>query len=342
MAQVKCVAWDLDDTVWEGVALESPELPAPRPRVLELMAELERRGILNSVASRSDPSLLERLPAVPALWDRVIAPRISWEPKSVTLREIADHLNLSLDALVLVDEDPFTRAEVGHLTPQVRALSLVELESAMAGPAFTPRSMTGEGGRRVELYREEERRRRAGEDFAGGQVEFFSSCRMRLEIAVAGADDVGRLAELAERTHRLNSTGEPLSEEELGALVASGDHVVARARLTDRFGDYGLIGLVILARGAGEWRLELLAVSCRVEGRGVPGALLGWAMGEAQRAGAAALTADYRPSDRNLRLGLLYRQLGFRGRSPLHRDLAGTLPACPSWLELIAPAIPVR
>ncbi|HEX4213780.1 MAG TPA: HAD-IIIC family phosphatase [Candidatus Dormibacteraeota bacterium] len=341
MTKVKCVAWDLDDTVWDGVALEAPQLPSPRPRVLELMAELEGRGILNSIASRSDPSLLERLREWPELYARVVAPHIGWAPKSATLTELADHLNVSLDAVVLVDEDPFTRAEVEHMTPEVRTLSLAALESALAEPEFSPPA-TAEAGRRVEMYREEERRRRAGSEFSGSQTDFFASCGMRLEIVVATPGDLPRLAELAERSHRLNSTGEAPSTAELSARISSPGHLVVRARLTDRFGDYGTIGLLTLARGPDEWRLETLAVSCRVEGRGVPGAVLAWAMAEAGRAGARTLAADYRASDRNLRLGLLYRQLGFRGSDPLRRDLTGELPGHPDWLEVSAPVTTPR
>lgn len=339
MTPVKCVAWDLDDTVWEGVALEERELPRPLPRVLDLMAELERRGIVNTIASRSDPGLLERISERPELLARVVAPHIDWAPKSATLIAIARRLNLSLDAIVLVDEDPFARAEVEHMTPEVRTLSRAGLEAALDGPEFRG-GASAEAGRRVEMYREDERRQRAGAEFAGSQTEFFASCRMRLEIAVATPDDLPRLAELAERSHRLNSAGRPLSETELAGRMSSTGHLVAGARLRDRFGDYGLIGLAVLALDPEQWRLETLAVSCRVEGRGVPGAVVAWAMAEAARAGARSLTADYRPNDRNVRLALLYRQLGFRGSAPLRRDLTGALPRVPEWLELVAPAAP--
>lgn len=338
MTGVKCVAWDLDDTVWEGVALEERELPRPLPRVLELMAELERRGILNTIASRSDPSLLERLSERPELLARVVAPHVDWAPKSATLVAIARHLNLSLDTVVLVDEDPFTRAEVEHMTPEVRAVSRMGLEAALDAPEFSG-GATAEAGRRVEMYREEERRRRAGAAFSGSQTEFFASCAMRLEVAAATPDDLPRLAELAERSHRLNSSGQPLSETELAVRMSSSGHRVVGARLSDRFGDYGVIGLAVLLLAPDEWSLETLAVSCRVEGRGVPAAVVAWAMAEAARAGARSLAADYRPNDRNVRLALLYRQLGFRGSSPLRRDLTGTLPRIPEWLKLVAPAV---
>src|SRR5689334_1624951 len=92
---VKCVVWDLDNTLWPGVAAEGEpgELPDPDPRMLEIMQELERRGILNSLASRNDPSLLREVLAYPPFAARFVAPQISWEPKSKSLAHIAASLN---------------------------------------------------------------------------------------------------------------------------------------------------------------------------------------------------------------------------------------------------------
>jgi methoxymalonate biosynthesis protein len=335
---VKCVVWDLDDTVWPGVAVESDEAPEPRPRVLALVDELERRGIVSSVASRGDPETAGALVGRPPLRDRFVAPQVGWDPKSAAVRRIADRLRIGLDAIAYVDEDPFERAELAHLLPEVSVLTIDGLEAALAGPGFTPPVLTDEGRRRASLYREDERRRAAEAAFAGDREAFLRGCDMRLEVAWAGEADVDRLAELAVRTHRLSSDARRHGRDDVARWLRGGG--LARARLADRFGDHGVVGLLALERPAGDPRVALLAVSCRVEGRGVPAALLRWAMDRAREGGADGLEALYRANGRNVRVALLLRQLGFRraaeedGAVVLRRPLAGELPPYPAWLRL--------
>src|SRR5262245_46721815 len=98
---IKCVVWDLDNTLWPGIAAEEPEdvLPEPNPRILHLIDTLEARGIVSSVASRNDPSLGKQLLAQPALAGRVVTPQVGWEPKSGAVKRIAERLNIGLDAM---------------------------------------------------------------------------------------------------------------------------------------------------------------------------------------------------------------------------------------------------
>jgi len=342
MSAVKCVVWDLDDTVWPGVAIESDAAPEPRDEVIGLLDELERRGIVCSVASRGDPAMASAVRAHPRLGGRFVAPQVGWEPKSGSILRVAETLRIGLDAIAFVDEDPFERAEVAHLLPEVLALSVPELAAAMDGERFSPGRPTGEGRQRASMYRDEERRREAEAGFAGGRAAFLRWCGMRLEIGRAGPADVDRLVELGERTHRLNSTARRHGRDDVLRWLAAGG--LTRARLADRFGDSGLVGMVAVERpeAPADWEVALLAVSCRVEGRGVPAALLRRTMDEARAAGAPGLRARYRPNGRNVRVALLLRQLGFARAATeaetlvFRRPLDGELPPFPEWLEIVA------
>jgi FkbH-like protein len=336
---VKCVVWDLDDTVWPGAAIESDEVPEPHERVLALLDALEARGIVSSVASRGDPSLTPLVTAHPRLGGRFVAPRVGWEEKSGSIERIAATLGVDLDAVAFVDEDPFERAGVAHALPMVLVLSVADLESALSGGRFTRGRLTDEGRRRAAMYREEERRREVAAGFAGGRTDFLRSCEMRLDVGAAATAELDRLVELGERTHRLNSAARRAGRDDVLRWLADGG--LFRARLADRFGDYGLVGMVAVDRPAGatDWRVDLLAVSCRVEGRGVPAALLRWTMDEARRAGATGLRALYRANGRNVRLVLLLRQLGFRRadgdpEAAVFRHSLDELPAYPEWLRI--------
>src|SRR5215203_3856810 len=162
---VKCVVWDLDNTIWPGIAIErQPDvLPQPTASILDIIRELEKRGIASSVASRNDPALGKQLLAHPKLAGRFVYPQISWEPKSQAVSRIAEKLNIGLDAVVFVDDSPFERAEVSYMLPQVTVLDPSQVAAAVEGPAFNASHTTAEGETRVQKYREEEQRRAAEE-----------------------------------------------------------------------------------------------------------------------------------------------------------------------------------
>ncbi|WP_412541316.1 HAD-IIIC family phosphatase [Longispora sp. K20-0274] len=331
---MKCVVWDLDGTVWPGVAIEGPEgtLPTPYPWALETMAALEARGVVNSVASRTDPTLTAALAAHPDLVDRFVAPQLGWGDKSAAIRRIADTLGIGADAVAFVDDNPYERAEVAALLPEVLVLSPEELRDRFE--ELFPEAVTDEARARPDRYREEQRRVAAEQDFAGTREEFLRSCGMVLTISPAGPADVPRIAELVARTHRFNTTGEQWSADQLAALVDDPDWFVPVVRFADRFGEYGQISTALVQRGE-SWRIRLFMVSCRAAGREVPVAVLGWLVERARAEGAKELLVEIRTDLANLELRLLLRRVGFTAATGgqeqgllLRRDLS-EIPAVP-------------
>ncbi|MFD7939112.1 HAD-IIIC family phosphatase [Streptomyces sp. NPDC059755] len=359
---VKCVVWDLDGTLWDEIAVESAtdDLPTPRPSVLAAIDALAARGVLSSIASRSAPSVLDRLDAVPQVRARFLAPQVSWQDKSESLRRIAKDLGIAVDALVLVDDSPYERAEVEALLPGVRTLAPEDVPALLA--AFEGREVTAESRERVRRYRTEETRRAEGERFEGSREEFLRWCGMRLTVGAATPDEVPRALELAARTHRLNSSG--LTPDRLRELASSDGHELYTARMTDRFGEYGIIGAALVDRtrradgGAPAiWSVPLLALSCRVAGRGAAAAFLFRLMERAREAGAEEFRVTLRPTDANLEMRILLRQAGLRrtdaatttatsttpaatapataaDSAVLGRTLQGDLPRSPVWLHV--------
>lgn len=312
---VKCVVWDLDGTVWPGVAIESVDLrPTPFPEALRAMTLLEGRGVVNSVASRTDPVVREVVLAHPDLGDRFVAPQLGWGHKSDMIRTIAAELGIDVSAVALVDDNPFERAEVAAVLPDVRVLAPAELYAGLDAPPFRPEVLTEDAARRVERYRQEQRRQAAAQAYGGTSEDFLRGCDIRLRVGPAGVGDVDRVAELIGRTHRFNTTGEFWDADQVRTMIADPAWFVPVARLTDRYGDYGLIGTALVERGSAAdptWRLRLFTVSCRAAGRSVPTALLGWLLGVARDGGADELLVDLRPSHANLELRVLLRAAGF-------------------------------
>ncbi|MBM2620368.1 HAD-IIIC family phosphatase [Actinoplanes sp. LDG1-06] len=305
---VKCVVWDLDDTVWDGVLAEGGAATL-RHGVADLIRTLDARGILQSVASKNEPAnALERLRQF-GLDEYFLYPQVSWSPKSELVRAVADQLNINVDTLMFVDDSPFERAEVADVHPQIRCVDSADLAGLAERPELNPPATADARNRRV-LYRRDEQRRRHEESFEGPRTEFLRSLGMSLTIAPATPADLDRAAELTQRTHQLNTTGLTFAAEDLRELLGAPDQTLLTMSLTDRFGSYGTIGVALLGLHPGEWRIRLLLMSCRVMGRNIGGAVLTHLMHTADAAGLA-LTADFLPNDVNRPMYMVYRLAGF-------------------------------
>lgn len=307
---IKLVVWDLDNTIWDGVLLE--EEVSPRQDALTTIEALDRRGILQSIASRNDYDT-----AVAALRDRGIldyflVPQIHWGAKSKSIKTIAETVNLGVDSFAFIDDDAFERAEVASAHPHVLCLdSKAPLQPLLDLPRFNPPFLTADAGRRRIMYQEDLARQDAEQSYEGPAEDFLATLGMKLSITRATDSDLKRVHELTERTNQLNSTGKSYSYEELKALTRSPDHLLLVAELTDRFGSYGQIGLVLCHCTAGAWTLKLLIVSCRVMSRGIGAVLLQDVMRTARQAGVAFF-AEFRDTGRNRAMNVTYRFAGFQ------------------------------
>lgn len=314
--RVKCVVWDLDNTLWDGVLIEDREVVI-NDRVVEVIRALDRVGILHSIASKNDHDLAMARLEQAGIADLFLYPQISWNPKSAAIGAIASALNIGVDALAFVDDQPFELAEVAHVHPGVLGVPAADLFDAVAGEEFRPPFVTDESRRRREMYRSGAQRDHAEREFVGTSEEFLATLGMRMRINPASEDDLQRAEELTVRTNQLNSTGRTYGYEELAALRTSPDHLLLVASLDDRFGSYGKIGLALVEKGRPveegppAWRLCLLLMSCRVVSRGVGTVLLAHVMRLAQQAGAR-LRADFVPTGRNRMMFVTYMFAGFR------------------------------
>ncbi|MEO3854096.1 HAD-IIIC family phosphatase [Acrocarpospora sp. B8E8] len=308
--RIKCVVWDLDNTLWDGVLLEDGDVTL-RPAVVAHIHRLDQMGVLHSIASKNDrDAVLEKLREF-GIEDMFLHPQISWNPKSDSIAHIAKALNLGLDAFAFVDDQEFERGEVGHSLPAVTLVDILDLEEALTRPEFIPRFVTDESAQRRIMYQGQAARDELEADFVGTNEEFLAGLEMRFTIASAVRDDLQRAEELTVRTNQLNSTGRTYSYEELDELRESAGHLLLVASLTDRFGSYGKIGLALVEKGERVWRLNMMLMSCRVMSRGVGMVLLNHIMRLAQAAGAS-VQADFVETGRNRMMQVTYAFAGFR------------------------------
>jgi FkbH-like protein len=308
--RIKCVVWDLDNTLWDGVLLEDPNVQL-RPKVVQHIKELDAKGVLHSIASKNDHDTAMAKLTELGIADLFLCPQINWNAKSSSIEHITKALNLGVDAFAFVDDQEFERAEVAHGLPGVTCVDIVDIDETLERPEFQPRFVTDESAQRRIMYQSQLQRDELEKDFVGTNHEFLASLDMSFTIEPARREDLQRAEELTVRTNQLNSTGRTYSYDELDALRESPDHLLFVASLTDRYGSYGKIGLALVEKGAEVWQLRMLLMSCRVMSRGVGMVLLNHILGLAKEAGAG-VRADFVETGKNRMMQITYAFAGFR------------------------------
>jgi methoxymalonate biosynthesis protein len=272
-AVIKCVVWDIDNTLLDGVYLESAAPPPLDPALTAVLRELAGRGILHALASRNPPEAASYVAAATGI--TFAAAECGWGSKAAAIGRIAAGLGISVDAMAFVDDDMIERAEVAAGLPDVLVLTPEDAAESPQWPDFSPPVVTAEARRRAELYAARQRRQAEAAAFGGSRDEFLRHVGTRVVIARADPGDGPRLSELSVRTHQLNSGTAVLTEAEIAALVGSPAHIVATVTLGDSFADDGTVGCAVMERnGVASWPVPVVMMSCRALGRGVLDALL--------------------------------------------------------------------
>ncbi|HLZ83800.1 MAG TPA: HAD-IIIC family phosphatase [Caulobacteraceae bacterium] len=296
-SKVKCVVWDLDNTLWSGTLVEDgPDGVRLNPKAAALVVELDRRGILNSIASKNSGGVAEALLERFGLAEYFLYPQIHWEPKSRSVQAIARSLNIGIDSLVLVDDQIFERAEVQHAHPSVEVFDVDILDAMLDHPRFDV-PVTEESRQRRSMYKVEQARMAILEETGGDYAAFLRGCDLELVVTELDAGQMNRVFELTERTNQLNYSGRRLSRADLQAKLADPDTLILVLAVSDRFGDYGVVGVAVL--NLPSWTVECFFMSCRVQRKKVENAFFAHLMEAGRRRGEPRLSIVYRPTARN-------------------------------------------
>lgn len=356
----KALVVDLDNTLWGGVIGEDgmqgiqvgPEYPGAGYRALQqVMLDFYHRGILLAVCSKNNPDdAQEALADHPGMLLRpghFAALRINWMDKAQNLREIAAELNVGLDALAFLDDNPVEREHVRRELPEVTVIELPPDAMQFADvlrrqPVFERLAVTSDDRERGRYYGEQ-RLRSELEQGAGSLEQFYHSLRQELEIAPVTAGSVARVAQLTQKTNQFNLTTRRYSEAQIADFAASPDWRVYSVNVRDRFGDNGLVGVVIARREGGAWDIDTFLLSCRVIGRTVETGILAFLIQEARSHGIRQLRGWFLPTKKNAPACDFYPKHGFAmvtssGEGTVWSlDLTGAALACPAWLKFLTP-----
>lgn len=307
---IKCVVWDLDNTLWHGVLLEDEKVSL-RENIVNLIQILDNRGILQSIASKNEHSTAVAKLEEFGLKEYFLYPQINWNSKASSLKEIAKLLNIGLDAIAFIDDQLFELEEVKFSLPEILCINADEIGTILDMPVMNPRFITEDSRIRRLMYISDIERQNAEKEFVGTADEFLATLKMNLTISSAQEEDLQRAEELTLRTNQLNTTGYTYSYDELNHFRSSENHKLLIASLEDKYGSYGKIGLVLIECQAEIWTIKLLLMSCRVMSRGVGTIMLNHIMSLA-KSNNVHLLAEFVSNDRNRMMYISYKFAGFK------------------------------
>jgi FkbH-like protein len=349
----KCVVLDCDNTLWGGIigedGLDGIELGDDYPGSAfrdfqRVLLNWRRQGIFLAILSRNNEAdvweVFERHGAMVLKRTDISAWQINWLPKAENLLRIAKKLNISVDSLVFIDDDPMEIAYMQQVHPQVTSILLpkdpAELPTVLQGlTVFDRLETTAEDLARVDAMRAETDREQVSARMT--REEFLQALQLKLDLSIAGADDLNRVTQLINKTNQFNLTTVRRTLEEVRSLASLSDHRIYSLRVRDKFGDYGLTGVAIVqvSPDRTRWTIESLLLSCRVLGRGVESALLAILADDARAQGVNEFVASFLPTAKNSLAANFLPDHGFEPDGPHWRLTVANAPDLPAFVERV-------
>jgi FkbH-like protein len=333
LGAIKVLLVDLDDTLWRGVMAEGRVVHDERAQ--RLLRDLREAGLLLVALSKNDPAAIR--------WEELLLDRedfvlhkVSWNPKVQSVEETAQQLDLDPRSFALIDDNPVERELVHQRFPEIAALDPAQPETwdALAWMLEFPNTRrTEEARRRTAMYREAAARREA----MAGEIDLtamMASLDLRSELGAPRPGELDRVAELVARTNQFNTTTRRYTPGQLGSLADDPGHGLYVATLADKFGDLGIVGVVVTERNGEELVFESVVMSCRAMGYGLEDLLLRTVLDRER--GWTRAVGLYRRTERNDPCARLFEEAGFaqRDEESWILEAGAGLPAAPAWIAL--------
>ncbi len=267
---VKLVVWDLDDTFWQGTLAEGAITPVPVNH--DIVSELNRRGIMSAICSKNDfantKAKLEEL----LIWDDFIFPRIQFTAKGQLVGEIVEAANLRVENVLFIDDNHLNREEVKHYCPGIMVADPVDiLDTLLSIPQL--KGKDDSGLTRLKQYKNLEKKAVHRQESKLENAEFLRECGIRVDIKYDVEQDFDRIVELANRTNQLNFTKirleKPQAIKEFRQVCSAYGTTVGTIHVSDRYGDYGMVGYFLLRIVGPTKELQHFVFSCRTMNMGI-------------------------------------------------------------------------
>ena len=327
----KCLVLDLDNTLWSGIlgedGLENIKMNETYPGncfrfFQEYLLQLCKNGVILAVCSKNNEldvlEVWERHPDMLLRKEHIVSYRINWNNKADNIREIAEELNIGLDSLVFVDDNPAERELVKQMLPQVtvpdfpkQPYLFPEFIKYLTDNYFSIYQLTSEDVIKTQQYKENAERRQFQNHF----TDFDSYLRsLEIELTIEPASDLNiiRLAQMTQKTNQFNLTTQRYTETDIRNFANNGARIYG-LRVKDRFGDSGLTGLIIIKNEELKNLVEIdtLLLSCRILGKNIETVFVQYVLMKLKEAGIKNVKANYIKTLKNSQVAEFYEKLEF-------------------------------
>lgn len=325
----KCVVVDLDNTLWGGIVgedgIEGIDLGRDYPGncyrdFQKELLKLYHRGILLAINSKNNESdafeVLDKHPDMVLRRKHFAACQINWRDKASNLSAIASELNIGIDSMVFIDDNPRECELVQREFPECQVVCLPDKPYLLprlldAVPGLECIRLTEEDTQRGEMYHAQTARRQSAAGFRSLE-EFWNDLGMEVKIEPAGPFSVPRIAQLTQRTNQMNMTTRRYSEAEVEALARDPRWRIVSVAARDKFGDHGIVGVMFIKVNDDHCHIDTFLMSCRVLGMNIEQYMIAYAAAVARRAGVGRLVGEFIPTAKNKVAAGTYARLGFQ------------------------------
>lgn len=325
----KLIILDLDDTLWGGVVGDlgweniilgghDPVGEAYKDFQLALKS-LTNRGILLGIVSKNEETIameaINKHPEMVLRLEDFVGWRINWEDKAKNIIDLVANLNLGLQSVVFIDDNPVERARIRETLPEVFVPEwpgdCMLYKSALLNlRCFDTPSISKEDIERTKMYLSEHQRKNLKKNFSSLD-EWLESLQTKIKVEELNKVNLQRTTQLLNKTNQMNLSTRRMSESELVEWTDKNNHKLWTFRVSDKFGDSGLTGIISLAINGKTGQIIDFVLSCRVMGRGVEETMLFTVIQYAKRLGLKELVAEYIPTPKNKPCLDFWKKSGF-------------------------------
>ncbi len=348
--KVKCVLVDLDNTMWNGVirdiGVENLEIRNDKELFRwHVLRILYSRGILCGIVSKNDPHLRDMIQKfIDDYCDgtKFVCLELSWDDKSDVIQQVAGRLNIGMDSIAFIDDSPFERQQVAAMLPDVRVYDENIFEQLLQMPEFQPEYVTKESKKRTDFYVQEDKRKQASRNLS--KEDFLKQCDYKIKVKRMEPFETNRVTELIGRTNQLNTSIKRYSKDEVIAMSNDSSFDIFTVHVSDKFGDYGLVGACIARRLDGRLcEIDTLLFSCRVMSRGVEDFVLSTVLANIKDDGFSEVVIRFQRGEKNAGMQTILTNNGFTETGTLNHlisysfDLTSReINPLPSWFSDMA------
>ena len=326
----KCIVLDLDNTLWGGIVGEEgieniklgPEKEGkPFMDFQKRLLELFERGVILAINSKNNYEdaieVIKNHKYMILKEHHFASMKINWQDKITNIKEIAKELDIGLDSLVFIDDDKTNREFVREFLPEVLVLDIPEdhcfypsiIENLVVFNLF---NITDDDLNRGRMYADQNKREQFKVEITDVE-SFLKQLKIKVNIIKVGKMTIPRVAQLTQKTNQFNLTTKRYQEENIQNFLESGDYVIKCINVNDRFGDYGITGVIIVRKhdDEGYWNIDTFLLSCRILGKNIEFSLMQNLIDDAKKAGIKKIHGKFVSTKKNKPAENFLEECGF-------------------------------